>query len=53
MPFVVVQDKITIVQEEIQQLERLLQEAQERRRRIWKNEGGQGWWDWLLELVGY
>ena len=53
MSFVLIQDKITIVQQEIQQLYRLLQEAHVRRHGIWKNEGRHDWWDWVLELVGY
>ncbi len=53
MSYVVVQDKMSIVKEEIWHLERLLQEAHTRRRFIMKSEGTQGWWDWLWELMGY
>ncbi len=53
MAYVVVQDKLTIVKDEIWHLERLLNEAYARRRNILKREGIQGWYDWILEWFGY
>ena len=43
MNYVVVEDKMTIVKEEIWHLERLLNEAHLRKRFIMKKEGKQSW----------
>ena len=53
MAYVVVQDKLTIVKDEIWHLERLLNEAYTRQRTILKRQGVQGWYDWILEWLGY
>ena len=53
MSYIVVQDKLTIVKDEIYHLERLLNEAYLRRRRILKSDGQQTWYDWFWELIGY
>ena len=53
MTFIIVKDRFYIAREEIRELERLLQEARFRQRRLLKQEQKQGWFDWLWELVGY
>lgn len=53
MNYIVVQDKMTIVKEEIWHLERLLNNAHMRKRFIMKKTGEQSWWDWICEFVGY
>jgi len=53
MDYITVQDKMTIVKEEIWHLERLLNEANTRKRYIARTRGNQTWWDWLLEWAGY
>jgi len=39
--------------DEIKELERLLDEAIIRKRKILKQKYLQGWWDWICELLGY
>jgi hypothetical protein len=51
--YVIVRDKFYIASEEIKALERLLMEARQRQRELFKKQNMQGWWDWLLELVGF
>ncbi|GAG19317.1 unnamed protein product [marine sediment metagenome] len=53
MSYIVVQDKLTIVKDEIYHLELILNDAYLRKRRILKNDGEQSWYDWLLEWIGY
>lgn len=46
-------DKYYIAQQEIQELERLLNEAKKRQRKLYKETNNQSWWDWLCELAGF
>lgn len=46
-------DELYNTRDEIIILEKLLQEAIWRRRIILKKRQLQGWWDWVLEWVGY
>jgi hypothetical protein len=39
--------------DEVKELERLLNEAVIRKRRILKQKSLQGWLDWVWELLGY
>ena len=40
-------------EDEVKELERLLDEAMMRKRKILKQKYLQGWWDWIWELLGY
>ena len=40
-------------EEEIQELKRLLKEANDRYRRMLKITDQQSWFDWVLEKIGY
>lgn len=53
MKYVMVKDRFYIAREEVRELERLLQEARWRQRRLLKGENQQGWFDWIWELLGY
>ncbi len=46
-------NKFSEAEEEVKELERLLNEASERLRKIAKVYGRQGWWDWIKELIGF
>ena len=46
-------DKLYIANEEVNQLQRLLSEAYERRKRILINRNMFSWWDWLWDKLGY
>ena len=50
--YVIVRDKFYIAKEEIKALERLLMEARQRQRELFKKNDRQGWWDWFWEIVG-
>ena len=50
---IIKRDELYNTEDEIMHLEILLQEAIWRRRLILKKRQIQGWWDWLLEWVGY
>ena len=39
--------------EEISILEKLLEGLYKKQRELLKKNGGQGWWDYFLELFGY
>ena len=45
-------EKIYCAQQEVKELERLLHEAKIRERIALKQEGMQGWWDYILEIFG-
>ena len=47
------QDKLYYLDEEINHLEFLLKSAYLKKREMLKIRKKQGWWDWLLEIVGY
>ena len=51
--YVIVRDKFYIAKEEIKALERLLKEAKQRERQLFKEKNIQTWWDWIWELIGY
>ncbi len=51
--FVIKRDELMEAQDEVRELERLLNEAWLRRRNILKRKSMQGWWDWVLEFIGY
>ena len=51
--YVIVRDKFYIAKEEITALERLLKEAKQRERQLFKEKNMQTWWDWIWELIGY
>jgi hypothetical protein len=53
MSYVVVRDKFYIAREEVIALERLLKEARDRQRVIFKQHKLQGWIDWVWEFIGY
>jgi hypothetical protein len=53
MKYVMVKDRFYIAREEVRELERLLQEARWRQRRLLKGENQQGWFDWIWEWFGY
>lgn len=46
-------DKLWTTNEEINVLEKLLEELYRKQRELLKNKGNQSWWDYLLELIGY
>lgn len=46
-------DKLWTTNEEINVLEKLLEELYRKQRELLKNKGHQSWWDYLLELIGY
>lgn len=46
-------NKLFTAQEEVRELQRLLQEAYWRERKILKMTNNQGWWDQLCEYFGY
>ena len=46
-------DSLWIAKEEVKDLERLLQEAQERLNQEYKNIGGRSWWQWMWYIVGF
>jgi hypothetical protein len=50
---IIERDELYNTTDEIIILKRLLQEAIWRRRIILKKTQLQGWWDWVLEFVGY
>ena len=50
---VIRKDSLINIQIEKSELERLLSEVKIREREILKNRGLQGWYDWLLEQIGY
>lgn len=52
MPFVL-RDKLCDTQEEIETLQRLLNEAIKRKRLLAKQYKKQSWIDWLWEMIGY
>ena len=45
-------DELVNAHDEIKELERLLNEAFLRKRTILKKRALQGWWDWLMEIIG-
>jgi hypothetical protein len=51
--FVIKRDELMEAQDEVRELERLLNEAWLRRRNLLKKKSMQGWWDWVLEFIGY
>ena len=51
--FVIKRDELMEAEDEVRELERLLNEAWLRRRRLWKKKSIQGWWDWVWEFIGY
>lgn len=53
MTYVIVRDKLYIAKEEVMALERLLKEARDRRRALFKRNEMQGWMDWIWEFMGY
>ena len=46
-------DKLYIANEEVVQLQRLLEEAYQRRKNILINRNMFSWWDWLWDKVGF
>ena len=46
-------NKLWTTNEEINVLEKLLEELYRKQRELLKNKGNQSWWDYLLELIGY
>ena len=46
-------DKLYIANEEVVQLQRLLEEAYQRRKNILINRNMFSWWDWLWDTVGF
>ena len=46
-------DKLWNTSEEINVLEKLLEELYKKQRELLKKDGKQGWWDYFLELIGY
>lgn len=46
-------DELVNAEDEIKELERLLNEAFLRKRTILKKRAIQGWWDWIMEIIGY
>jgi hypothetical protein len=46
-------DKLWYAKEEVKDLERLLQEAQDRLNKEYNNIGGRSWWQYLWYIVGY
>ena len=51
--YVIVRDKFYIAKEEIKALERLLMEARQRQRELFKKNNKQGWLDWFWEMFGF
>jgi hypothetical protein len=51
--FIIKRDDLMNAEDEVQQLERLLNEAWLRRRKILKKKSMQGWVDWIWEWIGY
>lgn len=51
--FIIKRDELMEAQDEVRILEGLLNEAWLRRRNILKKKAMQGWWDWMLEFIGY
>jgi hypothetical protein len=51
--FVIKRDELMNAEDEVRQLEILLNEACLRRRYLLKKKSSQGWWDWVLEFIGY
>lgn len=51
--FIIKRDDLMNAEDEVKQLERLLNEAWLRRRKILKKKAMQGWVDWIWECIGY
>ena len=46
-------DKLWYAKEEVKDLERLLQEAQNRLNKEYENRGGRTWWQWAWYMFGW
>ena len=46
-------DKLWYAREEVKDLERLLEEAQNRLNREYENMGGSTWWQWAWYMFGW
>ena len=46
-------DKLWYAKEEVKDLERLLEEAQNRLNQEYENMGGRTWWQWAWYMVGW
>ena len=46
-------EKLWSTKEEIKILENLIEELYKKQRELLKKDGKQGWWDYILELIGY
>lgn len=49
----IIRDKLYCAQQEVRELEKLLYEAKIRERKALKQQGMQGWWDYIWEIFGY
>ena len=46
-------DKLWYAKEEVKDLERLLEEAQNRLNQEYENRGGRTWWQWTWYIFGW